>query len=95
MKAAMAGGKSKKKKWAKGKVKEKLANMVMFDKATYAKMMKEIPKAKLVMVAVVSERLKVIVSVAWVCIKHLKEKGLIALVGEKHAACSIYTRKIG
>ena len=32
-KAAMAGGKSKKKKWAKGKVKEKLANMVMFDKA--------------------------------------------------------------
>lgn len=33
MKAAMAGGKSRKKKWAKGKVKEKLANLVMFDKA--------------------------------------------------------------
>ena len=46
MKAAMAGGKSKKKKWAKGKVKEKLANLVMFDKATYDKMMKEIPKAR-------------------------------------------------
>ena len=42
----MAGGKSKKKKWAKGKVKEKLANMVMFDKATYDKLMKEIPKAE-------------------------------------------------
>eukprot|EP00450_Noctiluca_scintillans_P039876 CAMPEP_0194476536 /NCGR_PEP_ID=MMETSP0253-20130528/420_1 /TAXON_ID=2966 /ORGANISM="Noctiluca scintillans" /LENGTH=42 /DNA_ID= /DNA_START= /DNA_END= /DNA_ORIENTATION= len=28
MKAAMAGGRSKKKKWSKGKVKEKLANLV-------------------------------------------------------------------
>ena len=29
-------------------VKEKLANLVMFDKATYDKMLKEIPKARLV-----------------------------------------------
>merc|ERR1712166_1642591 len=29
MKAAMAGGRSKKKKWSKGKVKEKLANLAM------------------------------------------------------------------
>ena len=36
MKAAMAGGKSKKKKWAKGKVKEKLANMVMFDTSIHS-----------------------------------------------------------
>merc|ERR1712194_14319 len=50
-----AGGKSKKKKWAKGKVKEKLANMVQFDKATYDKMMKEIPKAKLITPSVVPE----------------------------------------
>merc|ERR1712207_113061 len=64
MKAAMAGGKSKKKKWSKGKVKEKLANMVMFDKATYDKMLKEIPKAKLITPSVVSERLKVNGSVA-------------------------------
>merc|ERR1712241_260226 len=64
MKAAMAGGKSRKKKWSKGKVKEKLANMVMFDKATYDKMMKEIPKAKLITPSVVSERLKVNGSVA-------------------------------
>jgi choline dehydrogenase-like flavoprotein len=31
--AAMAGGRSRKKKWSKGKLKEKLANSVMFDKA--------------------------------------------------------------
>jgi small subunit ribosomal protein S25e len=95
MKAAMAGGKSKKKKWCKGKVKEKLANMVMFDKATYDKMMKEIPKAKLITPSVVSERLKVNGSVARAAIRHLEEKGLIQHVGEKQAAQLIYTRKIG
>ena len=50
---------------------------------------------KLITVAVVSERLKVNGSVARVAIQHLEEKGLIAPVGEKHHACSIYTRKIG
>ena len=41
-------GKSKKKKWSKGKVKEKLQNAVMFDKATFDKMLKEnvMPNAK-------------------------------------------------
>ncbi len=95
LKAAMAGGRSKKKKWSKGKVKEKLANLVMFDKATYDKMMKEIPKAKLITLSVVSERLKVNGSVARVAIRHLEEKGLIEHVGEKRNAQMIYTRKIG
>merc|ERR1712083_261300 len=95
MKAAMAGGKSKKKKWSKGKVKEKLANMIMFDKATYDRMLKEIPKAKLITTAVVSERLKVNGSVAREAIRHLEEKGLIQPMCEKHHALMIYTRKIG
>merc|ERR1719367_1037566 len=71
--AAMAGARSK-KKWGKGKVKEKLSNMVMFDKVTYDKMMKEIPKAKLITPSVVSERLKVNGSVARAAIKHLEER---------------------
>eukprot|EP00933_Yihiella_yeosuensis_P061178 TRINITY_DN639_c0_g4_i1.p1 TRINITY_DN639_c0_g4~~TRINITY_DN639_c0_g4_i1.p1 ORF type:complete len:104 (-),score=32.94 TRINITY_DN639_c0_g4_i1:65-349(-) len=91
----MAGGKGRKKKWSKGKVKEKLANLVMFDKATYDKMLKEIPKAKLITPSVVSERLKVNGSVARQAIRHLEEKGLIASVCEKSAAQMIYTRKIG
>merc|ERR1739842_142686 len=93
-KAAMACGRSKKKKWCKGKITEKLSNMVMFDKATYDKMIKEIPKAKLITPAVVSERLKVNGSVARQAIRHLEEKGYIASVGEKHAAMMIYTRKM-
>merc|ERR1712151_431043 len=95
MKAAMAGGRGRKKKWSKGKVKEKLSNMVAFDKATYDKMMKEIPKAKLITTAVVSERLKVNGSVARQAIRHLEEKGLIQPVGERSASMLIYTRKIG
>merc|ERR1712007_282244 len=95
MKAAMAGGRGRKKKWSKGKVKEKLSNMVAFDKATYDKMMKEIPKAKLITTAVVSGRLKVNGSVARQAIRHLEEKGLITHVGDKHNALMIYTRKIG
>merc|ERR1711957_784311 len=94
MKAAMAGGKSKKKKWSKGKVKEKLANLVMFDKGTYDKLLKEIPKAKLIPPAVVSERLKVNGSLARLAIRHLEEKGVITHVGEKHHAMMIYTRDI-
>mmetsp|Transcript_9564 Transcript_9564/g.30410 ORF Transcript_9564/g.30410 Transcript_9564/m.30410 type:complete len:114 (-) Transcript_9564:59-400(-) len=95
LKAAMAGGRSRKKKWSKGKVKEKLANLVMFDKGTYDKLMKEIPKAKLITPSVVSERLKVNGSVARQAIRHLEEKSLIEHVGEKHHAQMIYTRKIG
>ncbi|CAK0818133.1 unnamed protein product [Prorocentrum cordatum] len=95
MKAAMAGGKSKKKKWSKGKVKEKLANLVMFDQATYDKMLKEIPKAKLITTAIVSERLKVNGSVARQAIRHLEEKDLIQVVGERSSSMLIYTRKIG
>ena len=94
MKAALAGGKGKKKKWTKGKVKEKLNNLVLMDKATYDKLLKEIPKAKLVTQSIVSERLKVNGSIARASIKHLEEKGLLQKVGDHHHAQLIYTRKI-
>ena len=44
MKAAMSGGKSKRKKWSKGKVREKLQNAVMFDQKQYDRMNAEVPK---------------------------------------------------
>merc|ERR1712029_743213 len=54
-----AGGKAKKKKWSKGKVRDKLNNLILFDKATYDKLYKEVPSYKLITPSVVSERLKV------------------------------------
>ena len=94
MKAAMAGGKGKKKKWSKGKVKENANNAVAFDKATLDKLIKEVPKSKLITTAVVSERLHVNGSMARQGIRHLVEKGLIEPVGQQHHAMRIYTRKI-
>ena len=54
-----SGGKAKKKKWSKGKVRDKLNNLVLFHKAAYDKLCKEVPNYKLINPAVVSERLKI------------------------------------
>ncbi|CAM9390418.1 unnamed protein product [Ectocarpus fasciculatus] len=44
MAAAMAGGKGRKKKWSKGKVREKVANQVLFNEDTYTRCLAEVPK---------------------------------------------------
>ena len=91
-KAAMAGGgKRGKKKWAKGKVREKTVNMVLFDKPTYEKLCSEVPKVKLITTATVVERLKVNASLARRAIAELESKGLIKCV-TKHQKQLIYTR---
>lgn len=46
-------------KWSKGKQKEKVNNMVLFDQATYDKLLSEVPKFKLVTPSVLSDRLRV------------------------------------
>ncbi|EEE51667.1 hypothetical protein OsJ_33003 [Oryza sativa Japonica Group] len=57
--AKSGGGKQKKKKWSKGKQKEKVNNSVLFDKATYDKLLSEVPKYKQITPSVLSERLRV------------------------------------
>lgn len=94
LKAALSGGKGRKKKWSKGKVKEKLMNAVLFDKTTYDKLMKEIPKTKLITTAVVSERCKINGSLARAAIRYLHLKDLIVPVGKQHHAVPIYTRNV-
>ena len=66
-------------------------NMVLFDKATYEKLVKEVPSYKLITPAVVSERLKVRGSLARKALEELHRRGLIKLV-VKHSAQRIYTR---
>ena len=41
-------------KWSKGKSRDKLANLALFDKATYDKLIKEVPSYKLITPAIVS-----------------------------------------
>ncbi|GBG70978.1 hypothetical protein CBR_g8278 [Chara braunii] len=85
------GGKQKKKKWSKGKQKEKVNNMVLFDQATYDKLLSEVPKYKLITPSVLSDRLRITGSLARNAIKELMARGVIRLVSA-HANQQIYTR---
>merc|ERR1711959_450879 len=88
------GAAAKKKKWSKGKVREKLNNSVCFDQSTYDRMMKEAANFKLVTPSVLSERLKISGSLARRAITELLNAGSIKQV-EKHSAQLIYTRNTG
>ena len=72
-------------------VREKLANLVLFDQKTLDKLMLEVPKLKLITVSVVSERLKIGASLARAALKELLEKGLIRVISY-HSKQAIYTR---
>ena len=80
-----SGGKAK-KKWSKGKVRDKLNKLVLFDKATADKLCKEVPNYKLITPAVVSERLKIRGSLARAALQELLSKGLIKLVSKQSSS---------
>ncbi|KAJ3094965.1 40S ribosomal protein S25 [Physocladia obscura] len=88
---ALAGGKAKKKKWSKGRTKDKANNAVIFDKLTFDKLFKEVPTYKLITPSVLVDRLKINGSLARVAIRDLASKGLIkpVVVSKKQL---IYTR---
>lgn len=56
-------------------MRDKLNNLVLFDKATYDKLYKEVPNYKLITPAVVSERLKIRGSLARAALLELLSKG--------------------
>ncbi|XP_071175665.1 small ribosomal subunit protein eS25-like [Mytilus edulis] len=85
------GGKAKKKKWSKGKVRDKLNNLVLFDKVTLEKFRKEVPSYKLITPSVVSERLKIRGSLAKKGLLDLHKEGKIRMVSKHHSQW-IFTR---
>ncbi|KAG7866115.1 hypothetical protein KL918_004104 [Ogataea parapolymorpha] len=90
--AALAGGKKSKKKWSKGKVKDKAQHVVVLDQEKYDRIMKEVPTYRFVSVSILVDRLKVGGSVARVALKQLEEDGVIKPV-LKHSKQYIYTHK--
>ncbi|CAG8440778.1 16006_t:CDS:2 [Acaulospora morrowiae] len=90
-KPSSGGGKTKKKKWSKGKVKDKANNAVVLDKATYDKLFKEVPTYKLITPSVLVDRLRVNGSLARVAIRVLEKEGLIRKIST-HGSQLIYTR---
>merc|ERR1712174_150844 len=90
-KAAMHSSKGKKKKWSKGKTKEKVNNEVMYTQAAYDKMLVEVPKMKMITPSILSDRLRINGSLARATLKHLEAEGKIRAI-TKHSAQLIYTR---
>ena len=79
-----------KKKWSTVKKKEKLNNAVIFDKATWEKVKKEVPQYKMITPAIVSDRMKITASLAKHAIDALEAEGKIRPV-IKHNALKVYT----
>lgn len=91
----MAGGSRKgKKKWSKGRVREKAQNMVLFDQPTYDRLLAEVPKMKLITPSVLVERFKVNGALARNAIKELVNQKLIRGV-VVHSRQGVYTRATG
>merc|ERR1712235_66552 len=90
-KAAMSSSKGKKKKWSKGKVRDKLVNLALFDKATFDKFNKEVPGYKIVTASIASERMKVRASLAKQALRRLAAEGKIRPI-VTHAAQVVYAK---
>ncbi|KAL7415617.1 ribosomal protein S25 [Mrakia frigida] len=92
VKAKTGVGKAqKKKKWSKGKVKDKANNAVVCDRPTYDKIMKEVPTFKMISQSVLIDRMKVNGSLARSAIRFLESEGLIKKIVH-HNGQWIYTR---
>ncbi|PWN46403.1 ribosomal protein S25 [Ceraceosorus guamensis] len=82
---------AKKKKWSKGKVKDKAQNMVVLDRPTYDKILKEVPTFKMISQSTLIDRMKINGSLARVAIQHLVREGQIKKVIH-HRGQLVYTR---
>ena len=94
MAAAMAGGKGKKKKWSKGKARDKVDNKVLFSREQHERFETEVPKMKLITVSTVVEKLKISGGLARRALNAMAEEGTIRPICTSRAQ-RIYTRNIG
>ncbi|RDB19567.1 40S ribosomal protein S25-A [Hypsizygus marmoreus] len=86
-----SGKSAKKKKWSKGKVKDKAVHAVTLDKPTFDRIIKEVPTFKFISQSILIERLKVNGSLARIAIRHLEKDGQIKRIVH-HSSQLIYTR---
>mmetsp|Transcript_19935 Transcript_19935/g.40409 ORF Transcript_19935/g.40409 Transcript_19935/m.40409 type:complete len:89 (-) Transcript_19935:111-377(-) len=72
----------KKKKWSKGKVKEKSNNQVFLDKISFEKIVRELFKLKFISFSLLTEKYHISLSLSRSLLKTLKELGLIREVSK-------------
>lgn len=87
-------GKAKKKKWSKVKSKEKVNNTVFWTKALWDKCQKDIAgKEPFLTPSVISEKLKINVSLARAAIKQLEEENkIVPYNNEKHSKFGLFVK---
>merc|ERR1712083_863925 len=85
------GWREKKKKWSKGKSRDKVDNKVLFGKDQYDRFLNEVPKMKLITVSTVVEKLKVNGGLARRALRDLEADGAIKPVLISRSQ-RIYTR---
>ncbi|KKY26978.1 putative 40s ribosomal protein s25 [Diplodia seriata] len=90
MAPAATGGKKQKKKWSKGKVKDKAQHAVVLDKTTNDKLQKDVQSYRLITVAILVDRLKINGSLARKALADLEEKGQIKKVVH-HSKLQVYS----
>merc|ERR1739844_641374 len=92
-KAAAASKKGGKKKWSKGKVKDKLNNSVFLTEATMKAINKDIPNTGLITISHISDKYKIIGGLAKKIIRHFLSEGVIVPVGTQHSSLMLYSGK--
>ncbi|WFD35132.1 40S ribosomal protein S25 [Malassezia cuniculi] len=88
---AAASKTGKKKKWSKGRVKDRAQNAVALDKPLYERVLKEVPTFKMITPSILIDRLKINGSLARVAIRHFEREGQIKRVIHHHGQL-VYTR---
>merc|ERR1711862_384013 len=90
-KAASASKKGGKKKWSKGKVKDKLNNRIFIDPELDARLKKEVPNMSLVTINTMSAKFEIIGSLVRPLIKQFAAEGKLIPVGHQHRSLVMYT----
>ena len=87
--AAANSRKGSKKKWTTGKVKDKLNHAVLLDPKQFKEIEKSLPTMKLITLSTVSERFKIVQSVARQILRYFHNQNKIELI-DYHQQCPIY-----
>ena len=88
--AAASSRKGQKKKWSKGKVKDKLNNAVLIEAKVLKDMEKDIPKMKFISPSMISEKYKVVFGVAKQVLRLFLEQKKVTALDFNHHQCMLY-----
>ena len=88
--AAAMSRKGLKKKWSKGRVSEKLNLEVVITPKLWKTIEKDIPFMKVITISTVSDKYKIIASLARKVIRHFGETGAIAPLQFQHQQCLLF-----